>query len=76
MLASEIKTYLITKKSASIAELARHFAVDPDNMRNLLEIWVRQGKLRHSPSVKACCSDGYGCGNCMLTSLEFYDWVI
>ncbi len=76
MLASEIKAYLITKKSASLAELTQHFAIDPDNMRGLLEIWIKQGKLRHSPPVNACCSNGRGCGSCTLTNLEFYDWVI
>lgn len=75
MLALEIKNYIIGKKSVSLGELAAKFDMDYDNMRSLLNIWVKQGKLRHSPAVGSCCSNGRGCGSCTLINLEFYDWV-
>ncbi len=65
-----LKGYLVTHRAASLSELARHVAADPDAVRGMLEHWVRKGRVRRTAGVR--CG---GCDSCAAADIEFYEWV-
>ncbi len=71
MILSELKSYLIKNKRASLIDMAHHFDVAPDAMKGMLVHWIRKGKvirLEGSSCQKGCCQ-------CDPSHLEIYEWV-
>ncbi len=71
MILSELKSYLIKNKRASLIDLAHHFDVAPDAMKGMLVHWIRKGKVTHlegNTCQKGCCQ-------CDPSHLEIYEWV-
>lgn len=66
----ELKGYLSGRHSASLSEIALHFAADPDALRPMLEQWVRKGKVRRTGGLR--CG---GCTACNVADVEFYEWI-
>ncbi len=66
----DLKGYLTERRCASLSEIARHFAADPDAVRPMLELWVRKGKVHRV--------DGQRCGGCTVcpgADFEIYEWA-
>lgn len=69
----EIKTYLSRRRMASLHELAAHLRLDNEATREMLQHWLRKGRVRRCEL--GCSSCGSGCGGCSSAVTEFYEWV-
>lgn len=65
-----LKAYLVDRRTVSLNEIARRFAIDPEALRPMLDLWIRKGKVRRSGGAR-CGS----CVSCAPADLEFYEWV-
>jgi len=66
----DLKSYLEVRNSASLTEISRHFATDPDALRPMLDHWIRKGRVRRS--ARSNCG---GCCACAPADVEFYEWA-
>ncbi|WP_373540908.1 FeoC-like transcriptional regulator [Chamaesiphon sp.] len=71
MILQQLQAYLRTIPSASLEELARHFKIDADALRGMLDPLIRKGRVRKLSGKK--CG---GCQSCAPESLELYEWVM
>jgi putative ferrous iron transport protein C len=69
---AELKAYLLTHASVSLAEIARHFDISPEMARTLLEHWRRKGKVSQLDVAAQCKS---GCGKPCNEQQEVYQWL-
>ncbi len=67
---TDLKDYLSQRRAASLTEIARRFATDPEAVRPMLDHWVRKGKVQRTGG--AMCQ---GCSACAASDVEFYAWV-
>ena len=67
---TELKGYLSERRTATLTEIARQLAAEPDAVRAMLDHWVRKGKVRRSAAER--CN---GCVGCAAADVEFYEWV-
>ncbi len=72
MILSEIKSYLMQRREASLADIALHFESDPNAVRGMLETWISKGKVARRPSTSAC---GDSCCQCDPATTEIYQWL-
>lgn len=72
MILSAIKQYLTSRHTVTLHDLAIHFDTDSEVMRDMLQLWVRKGKIRMIQGG-SCCAKGCGRGTC--TAAEAYQWV-
>lgn len=74
MLLTEIKDYIKERKTATLADLRMHFRTSPDEMRGMMETWVKKGKIiKHEAESGGC----HGCSSCKChenENLEVYEW--
>jgi len=71
MILTEVKTYLQDKGKAPLIDVAHHFKVTPDTMKDMLEHWIRKGKVRR---LKGNTCDK-GCCQADPINLEIYEWI-
>lgn len=45
MILLALKAYIEERQSASVSELARHFALSEDGVRAMMQVWERRGDL-------------------------------
>ena len=72
MILREIKTYLITHQRATLNDLVNHFRSSPEMMQDMLNHWVRKGKVRKESLMPDC---GKSCGHCNIPQIEVYEWI-
>lgn len=72
MILSELKEYLIEHKVVSMHDLTLHFDTDAETLREMLEIWIRKGKVRKVQEAETKCQK---CAQCSLIANEFYEWL-
>lgn len=74
MILSELRDYLKGRQHVSLRDLSRHFNIDPDALRGMLQIWIAKGRVRKvaSGSRRACATS---CCQCDPSVIEFYEWV-
>lgn len=68
----EIKNYLTQVKMSSLATLSGYFKCEADLMRQMLEHWVRKGKVKKFNREMMCGGKCTQCGSC---AMEIYEWV-
>lgn len=68
----ELKQYLMKVRMATLTNLCAMFKTDPENIRCLLQHWIRKGKVRQCLKKPAC---GTQCFQCPANSTEMYEWV-
>jgi hypothetical protein len=73
MILSEIKKYLMKNKRATLGDLALHFDIDPDAMRDMLNHWIRKGNAMKSDLRAACNTTCSRC--CNASAMEIYEWI-
>lgn len=73
MLLTDVKTYLITHKRATTAELTTHFGVETSALTGMLEHWIRKGMVR-SVTAQSGHSCG-GCTGCASAATPIYEWT-
>ena len=71
MILRDMKEYLKENKQASLKNIAHHFKSSPDATREMLEHWVRKGKVNHSNAKPSC---GESCSNCDVLEEDIYTW--
>jgi uncharacterized protein YbaP (TraB family) len=74
MILSELKDYMVEKHIVSLQELLEHFDVDQETMEEMLNVWIKKGKVVKLENIPM------GCGKCAqchhFPSDEFYEWVV
>lgn len=72
MILADLRSYLQTRRQASLQELCLHFQVDADALRGMLGKWMAKGRIRRlQPENPAC---GSGCCQCDPLLTEIYEW--
>ena len=66
-----IKKFMEEKYVANLEQIAAHIHQDPNTTRQLLEHWIRKGKLEKLPSPAGC---GTRCQQCRPKYAEVYKW--
>lgn len=72
MILSEIKSYLMQRREASLADIALHFDSHPDAVRGMLETWISKGKVARRLATNSC---GSSCCQCDTATTEIYEWL-
>lgn len=67
-----IKEFLQTHQSANLEEMARYVNQDPGLTRELLQHWIRKGKVVRLSNPVGC---GTRCVQCQPGTAEVYQWV-
>ena len=66
-----IKSHMMTVKMASLSSLCLLFNMNADQLRCMLQHWIRKGKMRQC--MKPAC--GSTCFKCPVGVREIYEWV-
>lgn len=77
MILAELRDYVQRNRVVSIAGLIAHFDMDPNTLREMLEVWIRKGKIR-KVQVDDCSSSPIMCQKCLqchMQSAELYEWI-
>ena len=73
----QIRGYIQTHRSATMADLANHFRVAPEALRGMLDHWIAKGVVARfdlTPSCSSGCASG-SCGGCGVAgTFELYEW--
>jgi hypothetical protein len=72
MILAELRSLLQTKKAMNLWQLTKCLQVEPDVMRDMLQHWIRKGKVQKCPSMPGC---GSKCVKCSPMLSEIYQWV-
>ncbi|PJE80153.1 hypothetical protein CI610_00878 [invertebrate metagenome] len=65
-----ISEYLSVRGLTSLADLSQHFDTSTDAMRDMLNHWVRKGRVIRE--ISGCSK---GCVSCAPERLELYRWI-
>ena len=71
MILTDIKHYLQTRKQVSVQDVARHFDVDTQAARGMLEFWVNKAKVKKTV-LDSSCGDQCVCN--IQDQTELYEW--
>lgn len=71
MILTEIQNFLINYHRVSLAEMERHFHMDGDALRQMLNKLIKKGRVRKLSKAEKC----HSCTSCHPETLEFYEWV-
>jgi len=74
----EIKNYLSLAKQANLKEISAVVQVDSLIVRDLLQYWIRKGKVRQCdeiPAARGCVNQCPQCVQCSLINNEQYEWL-
>ena len=69
MILTELGPYLAARRAASLDELARHFRIEREALRGMLDVLVRKGRIAR---LDQCCP---GCGGCAGEGQDLYAWT-
>ncbi len=77
---ADVREYLRGRERASLRDLALHFDMAPDAMRELLGVWLRKGRVRRvdiAPADGCGSACGGGCSGCGPggADTEVYAWA-
>lgn len=72
MILAKIKHYLSSQHSVTLNDLSIHFDTDPEALRDMLQLWVKKGKIKIIQTEGRCVGK---CGKCTCASIETYQWV-
>jgi hypothetical protein len=68
----ELKNYLSHRRIVNLYELSLHFQRDANVIRDMLEHWIRKGRLCKAPQSPGC---GIKCVKCNPLMTEVYHWA-
>ena len=71
MMLADIRAYLQERGQATLADIARHLDVTPELARDMLELWIRKGKVQRLVATPSC---GTSCAQCDSATTEIYVW--
>ena len=67
-----IKAHMMTVKMSTLSHLCQVFRADAEQLRCMLQHWIRKGKMRQCKKTPAC---GSRCFNCPSETIEIYEWI-
>ena len=73
MILVDIREYLKLSKTANLLAMAKHFEVDPELVRDMLNVWVAKGKVKKCAQLPGC---GTKCTKCNPMLTEQYQWIV
>ncbi|WP_456372689.1 FeoC-like transcriptional regulator [Thiolapillus sp.] len=68
---SDIRAYLQERGQASLSDIARHLDVTPEVARDMLQLWLKKGKVQRIAATPSC---GSSCSQCDPATTEIYVW--
>ncbi|WP_456445607.1 FeoC-like transcriptional regulator [Thiolapillus sp.] len=68
---ADIRTYLQERGQASLADIARYLDVSPDVARDMLQLWLKKGRVQRIAATPSC---GSSCSQCDPSTTEIYVW--
>ncbi len=68
----DIKQHMMKVRLATLASLCLLFNAEPENLRCMLQHWMRKGRIRQCTKQPAC---GSRCFKCPTAATEIYEWV-
>ncbi|MDJ0742117.1 MAG: FeoC-like transcriptional regulator [Xenococcaceae cyanobacterium MO_167.B27] len=71
MILKAIQNFLINYNRVSLADMKRHFQIDGDALKPMLNKLIKKGRVRKLSNTKKCNS----CTSCDPDALEFYEWI-
>ena len=66
-----VRDYLQQRGQAILSDIALHFDISPEVARQMLEIWIRKGKVQRTRATASC---GTSCSQCDPAATELYSW--
>lgn len=78
---AEVKRYMLSRRRASLGDIAVGLATTPDVARHLLEMWQAKQKVRVIPAAAgghgSCCKSGSGGCSCASAAFagDVYEWL-
>lgn len=72
MTPSRLRLHFRLNRVCSLYDLTRCFNIDEHLMRDMLQIWIRKGKLLQKPRTEMCGSE---CAKCHPLMTEMYEWL-
>lgn len=69
---SEIKKFLKQRGQACLYDFVSNYGVEAGEIRSILEVHVKEGKVRKR-IFSTCCNGG--CQECITAEYEFYEWL-
>ena len=68
----DIKKFMQEKYVANLEQIATHIHQDPDLTRELIQHWIRKGRVEKLGSPAGC---GTRCQQCKPKYAEVYKWI-
>lgn len=68
----KLKNHLNNVKQANLFDLSRALKINPDVVKDMLQHWMRKGKICKVLRTDAC---GKTCSQCDPMFIEMYHWV-
>lgn len=72
MILITLKQYLIQRRHVTMQNLINHFKLDPEILRDMLNLFIRKGHLKKKQKTNAC---GSKCIKCHPNMIEVYEWL-
>lgn len=72
MTLADIKHYMQLNKVASLNDLTVQFDSDPGAIRDMVDVWIRKGKVRKIEDLNVGCGK---CCSCKIAKDEIYEWI-
>lgn len=71
MLLTQLKGHIKNHRVVSLFDLINRFNADPEVIRDMLQLWIRKGKIRALQKTTSC---GSKCVKCHPYITETYEW--
>ncbi|MGE4278489.1 MAG: FeoC-like transcriptional regulator [Magnetospirillum sp.] len=75
MTLSELKTYMIDRKRASMTEISMHFDTPASAIQPMLDQWIAKGRLRKLDITGGCGKVSGGCA-CKEKPSDIFEWTM
>ena len=72
MTLADLKHFLQLNKVASLNDLTVQFDTDPDTIKDMVNVWIRKGKVRKVEDLNIGCGK---CCACKVTQDDIYEWI-
>ena len=70
----ELKSFIQKHSVVTMHDLLSAFDIGENNMRKILQNWIKRGFIASSGVVEPCCVRRKGCRACSLLALECYSF--
>jgi len=72
MILSELRDYIRQRHSVPLSDIVNHFDIDENTARQMLQVWLNNGKIGKQLATTSC---GSSCNKCASANTEYYFWA-